>query len=115
MVEQIQKQGRKFVQSQKNKQTLSLLPRMAHLALVLTLGTCIMSCSQVRVNLVYECSNQSDRGWKSDRDDIHTTLLDITDDFTYKDRNNFTLNHFLERKNNKKEEQFEYQIERIRI
>ena len=52
---------------------------------------------------------------KSDRDDIHTTLLDIADDFTYKDRKNFTLNHFLERINIYNEEQFEYQIDRIRI
>jgi len=52
---------------------------------------------------------------KSDRGDIHTTLLDIADDFTYKDRKNFTLNHFLERINIYNEEQFEYQIDRIRI
>tara|TARA_B100000427_G_C15166635_1_gene445454 strand:- start:235 stop:618 length:384 start_codon:yes stop_codon:yes gene_type:complete len=44
-----------------------------------------------------------------------TTLLDIADDFTYKDRKNFTLNHFLERINIYNEEQFEYQIDRIRI
>ena len=52
---------------------------------------------------------------KSDRGDTHTTLLDIADDFTYKDRKNFTLNHFLERINIYNEEQFEYQIDRIRI
>ena len=46
---------------------------------------------------------------------LHTTLLDIADDFTYKDRKNFTLNHFLERINIYNEEQFEYQIDRIRI
>ena len=52
---------------------------------------------------------------KSDRGDIHTTLLDIADDFSYKDRKNFTLNHFLERINIYNEEQFEYQIDKIRI
>ena len=52
---------------------------------------------------------------KSDRGDIHTTLLDIADDFTYKDRKNFTLNHFLERINIYNEEQFDYQIDKIRI
>ena len=60
MVEQIQKQERRFVQSQKKKQTLSLSHRMVHFLLVLTLGTYIMSCSQSHLNLEYECSNQSD-------------------------------------------------------
>ena len=46
---------------------------------------------------------------------IHTTILDIADDFTHNDRKNFTLNHFLERINIYNEEQFEYQIDRIRI
>ena len=52
---------------------------------------------------------------KSDKHDIHTTLLDIADDFTYKDRKNFTLNHFLERLNIYNEEEFDYEIDRIRI
>ena len=52
---------------------------------------------------------------KSDKGDIYTTLLDIADDFSYKDRNNFTLNHFLERINIYNEEQFEYKIDKIRI
>ena len=52
---------------------------------------------------------------KSDKGDIYTTLLDITDDFSYKDRKNFTLNHFLERINIYNEEQFEYKIDKIRI
>ena len=52
---------------------------------------------------------------KSDKGDIRTTLLDIADDFTYKDRKNFTLNHFLERINIYNEEEFDYEIDRIRI
>ena len=52
---------------------------------------------------------------KSDKGDIYTTLLDIADDFSYKDRKNFTLNHFLERINIYNEEQFEYKIDKIRI
>ena len=52
---------------------------------------------------------------KSDKGDIQTTLLDIADDFTYKDRKNFTLNHFLERINIYNEEEFDYEIDRIRI
>ena len=47
--------------------------------------------------------------------ELHTTLLDIADDFTYKDRKNFTLNHFLERINIYNEEEFDYEIDRIRI
>ena len=47
---------------------------------------------------------------KSDKGDIYTTLLDIADDFSYKDRKNF-----LERINIYNEEQFEYKIDKIRI
>ena len=52
---------------------------------------------------------------KSDKGDLDPTLLDIADDFSYKDRKNFTLNHFLERINIYNEEQFEYKIDKIRI
>ena len=46
---------------------------------------------------------------------LHTTLLDIADDFTHKDRKNFTLNHFLERINIYNEEEFDYEIDKVRI
>ena len=52
---------------------------------------------------------------KSDKDNIYTTLLDIGDDFSYKDRKNFTLQHFLERINIYNEEQFEYEIDTLKI
>ena len=42
--------------SQKKKQMQSSWRVMVHFLLVLTLGTCTMSCSQVQVNLEYECS-----------------------------------------------------------
>ena len=42
------------------KETMqSLSHRMVHFLLVLTLGTCIMSCSHLRLNLEYELINQS--------------------------------------------------------
>ena len=46
---------------------------------------------------------------------LHTTLLDIADDFTHKDRKNFTLNHFLERINIYNEEEFDYEIDKVRL
>ena len=52
---------------------------------------------------------------KSNQGNIHTTLLDIADDFSYKERKNFTLSHFLERLNIYAEEQFDYVIDRIKI
>ena len=48
-------------------------------------------------------------------DNQYLGFLDIADDFTYKDRKNFTLNHFLERINIYNEEEFDYEIDRIRI
>ena len=47
--------------------------------------------------------------------DIHTTLLDIADDFTYNDKKNFTLNHFLERINIYNEEEFDYEIHNVEL
>jgi superfamily II DNA or RNA helicase len=43
------------------------------------------------------------------------TLYDIADDFTYKSKKNFTINHFLERINIFNEEQFTYTINRIKM
>ena len=43
------------------------------------------------------------------------TLFDISDDFTYKSRRNFTLTHFMERINIYNEEQFDYEIRRIKM
>ena len=43
------------------------------------------------------------------------TLFDISDDFTHKSRRNFTLTHFMERINIYNEEQFDYEIKRIKI
>jgi len=51
---------------------------------------------------------------KSDSKDS-ATLFDIADDFTYKSKRNFTLSHFMERINIYNEEQFDYEINRIRI
>ena len=43
------------------------------------------------------------------------TLFDISDDFTYKSRQNFTLRHFMERINIYNEEEFDYEIKKISI
>ena len=43
------------------------------------------------------------------------TLYDISDDFTYKNNQNFTLRHFMERINIYNEEQFDYEIKKIPI
>ena len=42
-------------------------------------------------------------------------VFDISDDISYKGRRNFTLNHFLERLNIYNEEQFNYEIKRIKL
>ena len=75
-----------------------------------------MSCSQVHLNLEYECSNQSTRFIrKSDKDDIHTTLLDMQMTLHIRIERILHLNHFLERINIYNEEEFDYEIDRIRI
>ena len=42
-------------------------------------------------------------------------LFDISDDLSYKNHRNFTLNHFYERINIYNEEQFNYKIERVKL
>jgi len=42
-------------------------------------------------------------------------LYDVADDLTYKSKRNFTLGHFMERINIYNEEQFDYEINRIKI
>ena len=51
---------------------------------------------------------------KSDTKDS-AILFDIADDFTYKTRRNYTLSHFMERINIYNEEEFDYEIRRIKI
>jgi len=42
-------------------------------------------------------------------------VFDIADDISYKERRNFTLNHFSERINIYNEQQFAYEISRVNI
>ena len=58
MVEQLQKQEKRFVKSLRKKKTLSLLQVMAHFLLVLILGTSIISCSPLPLSLGCEFSNR---------------------------------------------------------
>jgi len=42
-------------------------------------------------------------------------VFDIADDMSYRERRNFTLNHFLERLNIYNEEQFKYEISKVKL
>ena len=55
------------------------------------------------------------RGLRKSENKSTATLFDIADDFTYKSKKNFTINHFLERINIYNEEQFAYTINRIKM
>ena len=55
------------------------------------------------------------RGLRRGDNKSHATLFDIADDFTYKSKRNFTLNHFVERINIYNEEQFDYETTRIKL
>ena len=55
------------------------------------------------------------RGLRRGESKSEAVLYDIADDYTYKSKRNFTINHFLERINIYNEEQFDYEINRIRI
>ena len=55
------------------------------------------------------------RGLRRSESKDTAVLFDIADDFTYKTKRNFTINHFLERINIYNEEQFSYEIKRIKM
>jgi superfamily II DNA or RNA helicase len=55
------------------------------------------------------------RGLRKGDNKDEATLFDLADDFTYKSKRNFTLGHFLERINIYNEEQFDYEITRIKL
>lgn len=55
------------------------------------------------------------RGLRLGDNKTECKLFDIADDFTYKNRQNFTLRHFMERINIYNEEQFDYTIHRINL
>ena len=43
------------------------------------------------------------------------TLYDIADDFSYKEKRNFTLGHFMERINTYSEQEFDYELDHVDI
>ena len=55
------------------------------------------------------------RGLRKGDNKDSATLFDLADDLTYKSKRNFTLGHFLERINIYNEEQFDYEITRIKL
>jgi len=55
------------------------------------------------------------RGLRVGDNKDRATLFDISDDFTHKSKRNFTLTHFMERINIYNEEQFDYEIKRIKM
>ena len=55
------------------------------------------------------------RGLRKSENKVSVRVLDIADDLTHNEKKNFTLNHFLERINIYAEEEFNYQIDRIKL
>ena len=55
------------------------------------------------------------RGLRTSSTKDSILIFDIADDISYKDRRNFTLNHFFERLNIYNEQQFNYEISKVKI
>ena len=55
------------------------------------------------------------RGLRTSSTKDSVLVYDISDDISYNDRRNFTLNHFTERLNIYNEEQFDYDISRVKL
>jgi superfamily II DNA or RNA helicase len=55
------------------------------------------------------------RGLRKADNKVSVRVLDIADDLTYNEKKNFTLNHFLERINIYAEEEFDYEINNIKL
>ena len=55
------------------------------------------------------------RGLRTSSTKDSVLVFDIADDMTYRDRYHFTLSHFTERLNIYNEEQFDYEISKVRL
>ena len=55
------------------------------------------------------------RGLRSTKNKLEVLVFDIADDISYKERRNFTLNHFSERINIYNEQQFNYEISKVKL
>ena len=55
------------------------------------------------------------RGLRTSSSKDSILVFDIADDISYKGRYNFTLNHFFERLNIYNEEQFDYDISKVKL
>ena len=55
------------------------------------------------------------RGLRTSSTKDRLLVFDISDDISYGERRNFTLNHFLERLNIYNEQQFDYETSRIKL
>ena len=55
------------------------------------------------------------RGLRTSSTKDSILIFDIADDISYGERRNFTLNHFFERINIYNEEQFNYEISKVKI
>ena len=55
------------------------------------------------------------RGLRTSSNKNSILVFDISDDISYRGQRNFTLNHFLERLNIYNEQQFNYEISKVKI
>ena len=55
------------------------------------------------------------RGLRATKSKMGVLVFDIADDISYNERRNFTLNHFTERLNIYNEEQFNYEISKVKL
>ena len=55
------------------------------------------------------------RGLRLGDNKVNATLYDIADDLNYKSKENYTLKHFQERINIYNEEQFNYEISKVKL
>ena len=55
------------------------------------------------------------RGLRATKSKMEVLVFDIADDISYRERRNFTLNHFSERINIYNEQQFNYEISKVKL
>jgi len=55
------------------------------------------------------------RGLRVTKSKMGVLVFDIADDISYRERRNFTLNHFSERINIYNEQEFNYEISKVKL
>ena len=115
MVKQLQKQEKRFVKSLRKKKISLVIASYGTFSTGINIrninNVVFASPSKSRVRVLQSIG----RGLRQSETKTSVKLFDVSDNITYKSRQNFTYRHFNERLNIYKQENFNYEINRVKL